>query len=42
MFWPEKYKIASSIFKEPSGQVETQMSSNNEVMNVLNVWACYK
>ena len=40
MFWPKNHTIASSTFKEPYFQFETQMSSNNDVTNVLNILEC--
>ena len=36
MFWTKNHKIASSTFKEPFFQFGTQMSWNNDVINVLN------
>ena len=38
-FLSKNHKIASSTFKEPRFQLETNMSSNNDVINVLNILA---
>ena len=39
MFWTKNHKIASSTFEGPYFQFETQMSSNNDVINILNILA---
>ena len=39
MFWTKNHKIASPTLKEPLLSIWDQMSSNNDVVNVLNVLA---